>query len=72
MTCIWYGRHGFVNSCLTTGRSLQALHPSEHAELHGKLRESQDRGTIEKALDTLDKVLQAEGIQVHSGFCVEE
>jgi len=42
----------------------QALHPSEHTELQGKLKESQDRGTIEKALNTLDKVLQAQDIQV--------
>ena len=55
---------GYVSFVILMPLHLQALHPVEHAELHGKLRESQDRGTIEKALDTLDKVLQTQGIQV--------
>lgn len=43
--------------------SLQALHPSEHAELQGKLKESQDRGTIESALDTLSTALNVRGLE---------
>ena len=37
---------------------IQVLHPVEHSELHNRLKESQDRGAIESALNTLDKALQ--------------
>lgn len=43
--------------------NLQALHPAEHTELRGKLKESQDRGTIESALDTLSGALHANGLE---------
>lgn len=43
--------------------ALQVLHPSEHLELHQKLRESQNRGTIELALDSLSAVLRARGLE---------
>ena len=46
-----------------TAQRLQILHPAEHKELHGKLKESQDRGTIESALDTLSTALQGHGLE---------
>lgn len=42
---------------------LQVLHPSEHKELHGKLKESQARGTIESALDQLSTALQEHEVE---------
>ena len=42
---------------------VQILHPSEHKELHGKLKESQDKGTIESALDTLSNALQGQHLE---------
>lgn len=40
---------------------MQALYPVEHDELKAKLRESQARGSLEKALDTLKGVLDEQG-----------
>ena len=42
---------------------LQALHPTEHAELQAKCEESQRRGTIEANLDQLKGVLAGKGLQ---------
>lgn len=42
---------------------VQVLHPTEHQELQTKLKESQDRGTIESALDNLSRVLHARGLE---------
>ena len=42
---------------------MQILHPAEHLELHGKLKESQDRGTIESALDRLSGILEENGVE---------
>ena len=43
--------------------ALQSLHPAEHAELYGKLKESEDRGTIEAALETLSAAVSARGLE---------
>lgn len=42
---------------------MQILHPAEHLELHGKLKESQDRGRIESALDRLSGALEENGVE---------
>ena len=42
---------------------LQALHPTEYAELQAKCEESQRRGTIEANLDQLKGVLAGKGLQ---------
>ena len=41
----------------------QALHPVQHSELQAKLKESQDRGTLEAALDTLSGALVERGLE---------
>lgn len=40
---------------------VQVLHPRQHDELKAKLWESQARGSLEKALDTLKEVLDQQG-----------
>ena len=41
----------------------QVIHPAEHSELHSRLKEDQDRGTIEGALDQLSEALQHTAIE---------
>lgn len=43
--------------------AFKILHPAEHLELHGKLKESQDRGRIESALDRLSGALEENGVE---------
>lgn len=43
---------------------VQVLYPKEHDELKAKLRESQARGSLEKALDTLKGVLDKQGTSI--------
>ena len=43
--------------------SFQVIHPAEHSELHSRLKEDQDRGTIEGALDQLSEALQHTAIE---------
>lgn len=59
MNSLWIKSQKFVSPFYF----LQVLHPAEHSELHSKLRESQDRGTIESALDELSSVLGSQNIE---------